>query len=127
MKRLDLAALAKSLGVTIKHDESTAALVARFRLLGQIEHGDLPSVDVPILQREVCYFSGPAAHHEIKVVTKRVNYSGPTASIRIMKGVRWRVGSISTQKVTTDVMTQRVPAASTSLASASSSMVQRRT
>src|SRR2546422_648696 len=44
-----VAALAKSLGVTIKHDESTAALVARFRLMAQIEDGDLPAVDVPIL------------------------------------------------------------------------------
>ena len=84
------AALAKSPGVTIKHDESTAALVARFRLMGQIEEGDLPSIDVPILlQRgEVCHFSGAAAHHEIKTITTRINYSGPTASIRIMKGVR---------------------------------------
>jgi hypothetical protein len=100
--------LAKSLGVTITHDESTAALVARFRLMAQIEDGDLPSIDVPIfLQRgEVCHFSGAAAHHEIKTVTKRINYSGPTASIRIMKGVRWRVGSIAVQRVTTDVMTQ---------------------
>ena len=48
-----VAALAKSLGITIKHDGSTEALVARFRLMGQIEDGDLPSVDVPILlQRE---------------------------------------------------------------------------
>jgi hypothetical protein len=39
-----VAALAKSLGITIKHDESTEALVARFRLMGQIEDGDLPSL-----------------------------------------------------------------------------------
>ena len=84
-------ALAKALGVTIKHDESTAALVARFRLMGQIEDGVFPSVDVPILlQRgEVCHFSGAAAHQKIKTVTKRINYSGPTASIKIMKGIRW--------------------------------------
>lgn len=101
-------ALARSLGVVIKHDESTEALVARFRLMGKIEEGVLPSVDVPVLlQRgEVCHFSGTAAHHEIKTVTKRINYSGPTASIKIMKGVRWRVGSIAVQKVATDVMTQ---------------------
>lgn len=82
--------------------------MARFRLLGQIEDGDLPSVDVPILlQRgEVCHFSGEAARHEIKTVTKRINYGGPTGSIKIMKGVRWRVGSIAVQRVTTDVMTQ---------------------
>jgi len=102
-----VAALAKSLGVAITHDESTAALVARFRLMAQIDDGVFPSVEVPILlQRgEVCHFSGAAAHHEIKTVTKRINYSGPTASIKIMKGVRWRVGSIAAQRVTMDVMT----------------------
>jgi hypothetical protein len=100
--------LAKSLGVTIKYDQPTAALVSRFRLMGQIEDGEMPSVGVSILlQRgEVCHFSGAAAHHEIKTVTQRINYSGPTASIRIMKGVRWRLGSIAVQKMTTDVMTQ---------------------
>ncbi len=76
--------------------------------MGQIEDGDLPSVTVPILlQRgEACHFSCAAAHHEIKTVTKRINYHGPTASIKIMKGVRWRFGSISVQRVSTDVMTQ---------------------
>lgn len=103
-----VAALAKSLGVTIKHDESTAALVARFRLMAEIEAGHLPSISVPILlQRgETCHFSGGASHHEIKTLTKRINYSGPTASIKIVKGLRWRVGSISVHRVTTDVMTQ---------------------
>jgi hypothetical protein len=101
-------ALAKSLGVTMRHDdELTAALVVKFRLMGQIEDGNLPKLDVPVLlQRgELCHFVGAAAHHEIKTVTKRVNYSGPTASIKIMKGVRWRVGSISVERVTTEVMT----------------------
>jgi hypothetical protein len=46
------------------------------------------------------------SHHRIKTVTKRINYSGPAASIKIMKGVRWRVGSIAVQRMTTDVMTQ---------------------
>jgi hypothetical protein len=101
-------ALAKSLGVTIKHDESTAALVTRFRLMGQIEDGNLPSIDVPILlQRgEVGHVSCTAAHHEIKTITRRINYSGPTASFKVMKGVRWRVGSIAVEKVKADVMTQ---------------------
>jgi tellurite resistance protein len=101
-------ALAESLGVTIKQDESTAALVARFRLMGQIEDGVFPSIDVPILlhRGEVCHFLAVAAHHEIKTVTKRINYSGPTASIKIMKGVRWRAGSIAIEKVTADVMIQ---------------------
>jgi hypothetical protein len=103
-----VADLAKSLGITISHDEATAALVAKFKLMAQIDDGELPALAVPIrLKRgEVCHFFGPATHHRIKTVTKRINYSGPTASIKIMKGVRWRVGSIAVQRMTTDVMTQ---------------------
>ena len=101
-------ALAASLGVTITHDEKTAALVERFRLLGKIEDGALTPIPVPILlQRgEECYFSAAGlVHKEIRTVTMRVNYSGPTASIRITKGLRWRMGSISVQRISEDVLT----------------------
>jgi AraC-like DNA-binding protein len=100
-------ALARSLGVTIAHDESTRALVERFRLLAEIEEGALPSIDVPVRlhRNEICHFSGAASYHEIKTVTRRINYGGPTASVKIMKGLRWRVGSIAVQRVTTDMMT----------------------
>ena len=33
-----------------------------------------------------------------RAVTKRINYSGPTARLKIVKGVYYRVGSISPQK-----------------------------
>jgi hypothetical protein len=100
--------LAKSLGITIAHDSATAANLARFRLLAQIDAGNLPSVPVSILLKraEVCHFAGTAAYHRIKTVTKRIDYGGPTASIGLMKGVRWRLGSITVQRVTTDLMTQ---------------------
>jgi hypothetical protein len=101
-------ALAASLGVTITHDEKTAALVERFRWLGRIEEGALTPIAVPILlQRgEECYFAATGlTHKEMRTVTKRVNYSGLSSSVRIMKGVRWRTGSISVQRVTEDVLT----------------------
>jgi hypothetical protein len=37
-------------------------------------------------------------------VTTRVNYGGLTASVKIMKGVRYRVGSMQVQAVTREVM-----------------------
>ena len=103
-----IAALAKALGANMLQDADTQATVARYRLLAAVDAGSLPIVPVSILlQRgELCHFSGAAGMHEIRTVTRRVNYSGPTASIRIMKGLHWRIGSIAFQKVTTDVMTQ---------------------
>jgi hypothetical protein len=100
-------ALATSLGVKIIFAGNTGVAVERFRLLGRIAEGHIPSVAVPImLQRgETCHFATPSAiHKEMRVVTKRVNYGGPTASIKIMKGVRWRIGSVSVQRVTQDVL-----------------------
>lgn len=103
-----IAALAKALDVNMLQDAETAAAVARYRLLAAVEAGSLPSVSVNILlQRgEVCHFSGAASMHEVRTVTRRINYSGPTASIRIMKGLSWRMGSLAFQKVTTDIMAQ---------------------
>ena len=101
--------LATALGATIAHDEKTDALIRRFKLLGQVEDGVLPVVAVPLLlqRNEICHFAAVGIlHKEMRTVTKRVNYSGPTASIRIMKGVRWRVGSVSVDRITQDVLTQ---------------------
>jgi hypothetical protein len=103
-----LADLAASLGVNVQLAAGMADRVARARLLAQIEEGLLPSVATPILltRGETCHFTAPVVKHsEMRVVTKRVNYSGPVASIRIMKGLRWRVGSISAHRVTQDVLT----------------------
>lgn len=62
-----------------------------------------PLVEVPcplILQRgERCFLSIDAEATEMRQRTVRINYAGPTASIRIMKGVRYRVGSIQAQRI----------------------------
>jgi hypothetical protein len=45
-------------------------------------------------------------HNEIRKQTRSYRYSGPTASINIVKGLRWRFGQVSVQRITRDVMTQ---------------------
>ncbi len=98
-----------ALGITITHDAKTQAVLERYRAFGRIEAGQIPEVATAVLlQRgEVCHVHVPAiVHKEIRTVTKRINYSGPTASIKIMKGVRYRVGSIAPQRVTQDVLTE---------------------
>jgi hypothetical protein len=96
------------LGVKITHDASTLAMLERFRLFGQIEAGELPTVTPAILlqRAEACHFvANNIVHKEMRTITKRVNYSGVSASIKIMKGVRYRIGSIAPQRVTLDVLT----------------------
>ena len=97
-----LTQLAASLGVTLSLDAAATAATQRCRLLWEIENGRLPEIAAPItLQRkEVCHFACECSWRELRTRTVRVNYSGPTASIRIMKGVYWRMGSIAPKRVT---------------------------
>ena len=96
-------------GANLTHDDATTRALERFRLLARIDAGQILPIAVSIrLQAgEVCHFhASGVAHKEMRVVTKRVNYSGVTASIRIVKGIRWRLGSMSVDRVTQDVLTQ---------------------
>lgn len=68
----------------------------------EAEHAPLPVVDVDILlmRDEVCHWSGKCGLSQIKRVTVGVSYSGPVASIRIMKGLSWRMASYRGQRET---------------------------
>src|SRR5690606_6125721 len=55
---------------------------------------------------ERCYFKTPAEWHELRTITKRINYGGPSARIKIMKGLSYRVGSMKVERVTKETMQQ---------------------
>lgn len=94
--------LATGLGVDLSLGAAASDAVRNYRLMWEIENGQLPEIAVPIsLQRkEICHYSCECSWRELRSRTVRVNYHGPTARIRIMKGVYWRVGSIAPQRVT---------------------------
>ena len=64
----------------------------------------LPTVPAPIaLERgESCYFYAPVQYHEMRTVTTRVNYSGVTSRVRIMKGTYLRAGSFVPNRITAE-------------------------
>jgi hypothetical protein len=103
-----LRAMTENLGVTITHDAETQALMERFRLLARIEEGNLPVLapEIKLQRGETCHAFFACTQSEIRTHTKSIRYSGPTASIRIMKGVRWRIGQVAVERVTRDVLTQ---------------------
>lgn len=80
---------------------------ARFKENWQLEYGPLQPVDteIKLQKRESCFATRDVAWHETRRRTTRVGYSGPTARLRIMKGVYWRVGNVGVQRVSEDVMT----------------------
>ena len=96
--------ICKSLNVDIKIDEKTKAKLNKYKLFWVIENGEIPEINVQMSldKNEKCYFQTSCEWFEKRTVTQRINYAGPTASIKIMKGVRYRVGSIKPQRVTSE-------------------------
>ncbi|HQW55678.1 MAG TPA: hypothetical protein PK076_06100 [Saprospiraceae bacterium] len=99
-----LALICKSLDVNLTYSEATKAQLNKYKIYWTIENGQLPTIDVPISlgNKEECYFEAQAEWHEQRTVTQRINYRGATVSIRIMKGVRYRAGSIKPQRITSE-------------------------
>jgi hypothetical protein len=101
-----LQALASDLGLSVTAAGATSVLLDRFRLLWRIENGELPDVDAPIrlAKGERCHAALPSSHHEFRTVTDAVGYTGPTARIRLAKGVYWRFGAIKVAPIRRDVL-----------------------
>jgi hypothetical protein len=100
--------MSANLGIKITHDADTEHKLARFRLLAHIEAGNMPAVSTPlVLQREeICHGQLSCQLHEKRTVTKAIRFSGPVARIHIMRGLSWRFGSISLNRVTREEMRQ---------------------
>lgn len=96
--------ICKNLNIKPDFDDKIKSQLNRFKLYWVIENGDIPEMNITLSLEngEKCYFHANCEWHEKRTVTQRINYSGPTASIRIMKGVRYRVGSIKPQRITSE-------------------------
>lgn len=72
-----------------------AARLARCEANWQAEHGPLPVVDADIFlaSGEICHWAARSELQQLKRVTVGLSYGGPVASIRIMKGLSWRMAS----------------------------------
>ena len=83
-------------------DQWIAGLNTEVERLGQ-PGVQLPVVDSPIPLRdgEACHWVGEVEWLELRVATSRVDYKGASVSIPVGAGVRFRVGSIAPQRVTT--------------------------
>lgn len=74
----------------------------------EIENGELTELDVPISlpAGEHCYFQSACRWLELRTTTRSVGYSGVTASFKLAKGVRYRMGAFKPRRVSTDTMTE---------------------
>lgn len=106
----ELAAIARldsDLNANIEIDPDVHARVLRYSSFWRIENVAVPIVHVAIgLQKgETCHFKGTAQWNELRTKTSRIDYHGPVMSIRIARGLRYRLGSISPSKVTREEIT----------------------
>jgi hypothetical protein len=104
----DLHALAARVGAVLTLDDATQAVLDRYRLLWQFENGLLPAMPVPItLQRgERCHYTTAVTWLEPRTVTRSVSYAGVSSSIRIARGVRFRLGNVVPVRHTVDRLTR---------------------
>ena len=95
----ELRLLARNLRVSATMDSATQRTLGRYRLFWQIENSDAPEIDagINLIRGERGFYRCDAAWHELKQVTRRFNYGGPTVRIKIMKGVYWQAGSLGVQ------------------------------
>ena len=79
--------IAKSLGINMTVDQESQQTLDRFRLYWKIENGELPTIepDINIQKSENLYFKTHVKWLEQRKVTRRINYGGPTARIKIAK------------------------------------------
>jgi polyhydroxyalkanoate synthesis regulator phasin len=81
----------------------------KFYTLGLIDKGILPTIDqhdldIIFKKGEILHWGCVAHLLKRKRKTNRVSYGGPTASIKIMKGVRYRVGSVGYSTSSTEYL-----------------------
>jgi hypothetical protein len=104
----ELQLLAQNLNINLDIDKKSQEILDKYRLFWQIQNGDLPSFEPSIkLQKgELCHFNVSSNYHELRTVTKRINSGGPALSIKIAKGLHWRASSVSSQRITQDILTK---------------------
>lgn len=100
----DLQAIARGLGATLSYAKADCTLLAKYRLMWQIRHGELPEIDAGIsLQRgERVHFMTAATWNEMRRVRVASNWGGPSLRFRIAKGVYWNVGQFRSEPVMQD-------------------------
>jgi hypothetical protein len=101
----EIAEISKSLGIELTVEDKSKEVLDRYKLYWQIENSELPVIDtdINIQKTEKLHFQTNVKWLEQRRVTKRVNYGGPTARIKIAKGVYYRVGSVNVQRISEDV------------------------
>lgn len=97
--------LIKNFGADLNIDNETQKILKRFRQYWEIENGYLPTIvaTINLPKSETLHFTASVEWQEQRRITTRYNYAGPTARIKIVKGVYYRFGSLGVRPQSEDV------------------------
>jgi hypothetical protein len=83
----------------------------KYYTLALVDKGVLPTIDNAQAEVNIVFKEGEVLHWAVaadmmkrKKVTTKVNYGGFTGSVKIMKGVRYRVGSMNIGSVSKEIL-----------------------
>jgi hypothetical protein len=87
----ELTELAQNINAKVNYDEGMQKKLKAYRRYWQLRVGPLPTIEAPynLYKQETAHAHVAATWHEWKTTTRRYNYGGPTARIRLAKGFYW--------------------------------------
>jgi hypothetical protein len=94
--------LAKKLGIKPDYTEESRRVLAKFRRLWELENQPLPVVPtaVRLKAKEQCHaVATPTKLCEFRTRTRAVQYAGPSARIRLAKGIYFNMGHLFVNRV----------------------------
>ncbi len=104
----ELQEISRSLNVDVQTDANTRRTLDRYRLLWLIENGDVPPIDpgIKLYRGERCYAMREVEWRELRRVTTGITYAGPTARVRMAKGVYFRMGHLRGMRHSSEMLTR---------------------
>jgi hypothetical protein len=105
-----LEALVNYFGLSLDEIRFDQRAFNKYYTLGLLDKGIFPQMEsdgtgIILKKEEKVHWLCAAQTLRHKSVTQRINYGGLTGSVRIAKGLRYRVGSLNVSRVTSDVLT----------------------
>jgi hypothetical protein len=99
--------LQKNLGLPeLRFGPATQAALDKYALLWRIENGELPFFPgpgpIPLQEGEICHLACRSFWHELRNYTARAERPGAAPSIRVPRGLTYRVDGAAPKRITRD-------------------------
>lgn len=112
-EKKSIEAIVNHFGLEFKDIKFDQNAFNKYYTLALIDQGTLPTIpegkhdlNIVFKEGEILHYGQSAVLRKLKRTTTRVNYGGFSGSIKIMKGVRYRAGSLGVGTETTETLAE---------------------